>query len=138
MSTATLPVELLIEIFELAMTNVGPEAGVSQLASQSRKMANASGQAALTESSNEDSGDEDSDDVDVDEDSDDDDQKWDEGYTCSSSDDESEDSGDWEISVEPIQGKEGEEQRTNAPGVLEMRRPRDGAVKWSTLKACRL
>ena len=39
MSTATLPVELLIEIFELAMTNVGPDVGVSQLAGESSKKA---------------------------------------------------------------------------------------------------
>ncbi len=131
MSIATLPVELLIEIFELTMTNVGPEVGVSQLASQSSTMANASGQAVLTESTTEDSDDEDSDDDDGDGDP-----KWDEGYICSSSDDESEaeDSGDREISVEPIQSKGDEEQGSNTPGLLG-----DGAaVEWSALKTCRL
>lgn len=128
MSIAILPVELLIEIFELTVTNVGPEVGVSQLASESSMMANASGQAALTESSTEDS-DEDSDDDDGDGDP-----KWDEGYTCASSDEESEDSGDREISVEPIQSKGDEEQVSNVPGLLG-----DGAaVEWSALKTCRL
>ena len=137
MSTATLPVELLIEIFELMMTNVGSEVGVSQLASQSSTTANANEQAALTESSNEDSDNEDSDDDDSNDD-DDDHQKWDEGYIIHSSDDEPEDSGDWENSVEPTQSKEGDEQGLNAPGLLEMRRQGDGAVEWSALKTCRL
>jgi hypothetical protein len=141
MATAALPVELLIEIFELAMTNIGPDVGVSPLASQS-----SSGQAAPTESSNEDSDDEASDGEDSnDEDSDDgddagddDDEEWDEGYSCSSSEDEYDDSGDCEISVETIQCKEDEEQGSNASGDLELRRQRDGAVEWSPLKACRL
>ena len=129
MSIATLPVELLIEIFRLTMTNVGPEVGVSQLASESSTMANASGQAALTQSSTEDSDDEDSDDN-----AGDSDPKWDEGYIGASSDDESEDSGDREISVGPIQSMGDEEQGSNAPGLLG-----DGAaVEWSALKTCRL
>ena len=136
MSTATLPVELLIEIFELMMTNVGSEVGVSQLASQSSTTANASEQAALTESSNEDSDNEDSDDEDSNDD-DDDDQKWDEGH-IHSSDDEPEDSGDGENSVEPTQSKEDDEEGSNAPGLLEMRRQGDGGVEWSAMKTCRL
>ena len=125
MSTATLPVELLIEVFELMMTKVGSEVGVSQLASQSS-----------TTASNEDSDNENSDDEDSNDD-DDDAQKWDEGY-IHSSDDEPEDSGDWENSVEPTQSNEGDEQSSNAPGLLEVRRQGDGAVEWSALKTCRL
>ena len=141
MSTATLPVELLIEIFESAMTNVGPEVGVSQLASESSKKANASGQAAPTESSDGDSDNEDSDNEDSndgDNADDDDDEKWDEGYIFSSSDDESEGSGDWEVPVGSTQCKEDEEQGSNALGVSEMRRQRDGVIERSPMKACRL
>jgi hypothetical protein len=98
-------------ILELTTTNVGPEVGVSQHASQSSTMTNASGQAAPIESSDEDSDDEYYDY-----------QKWDEGYISTSSDDDCSDSGDWEISVEPVQIKEDEAQGSSAPSLLEMRR----------------
>lgn len=121
MSTAALPVELLIQIFELTMADVGPEVGVFQQANHSST--STSGQVAPTESTDDD---------------DDDDEKWDEGYFFSSSDIESEDGGESEISDEPTQSEGDEVQGPNAPGLLGMRRQGDGTVEWSALKTCRL
>lgn len=128
MSTEALPVELLIEIFELTTSNIGPEVGVSQHTNQSSTMANTSGQVALTESSDENS-----------DDDSDDDERWDEDYVNSvSSDDEFEDCSDGENSDESTQSKELEAKGSSGPGLSEVRRQRDGAGEWSALKTCRL
>lgn len=134
MSTAALPVELLIEIFEITMVNVRPEVGVFQQANRPT-MANAS---APTESTDEDS-DDDEDDGDGDDGDDDDEgEKWDEGHFTSSSDVESEGIGERDTSDEPIQSEEDEVQGPDAPGLLDVRRQGDDTVKWSALKTCRL
>lgn len=138
MSTAALPVELLIEIFELTVANTGPEVGVFQQANQPT-MANA---IAATESfdDEDDDGDDEGDGEGDDEgegEGEGDDEKWDEGHLSSNSDVESEEVVDWGISNEPTQGKEDEVQGPNAHGLLDTRGQGDG-VKWSALKTCRL
>jgi len=143
MSTAALPVELLIQIFELTIPNLGPKVGVSQQVDQSSTMANASGPVASAESSDEASDDDDDDDDDDDNDNDNDNdenenEKWDEGYFISSSDVESEDSRGWGVSDEPTQSEESEAQGPNSFGLLAVGRQRDTAVEWFALKTCRL
>ena len=139
MSTAALPVELLIQIFELTIPNLGPKVGVSQQVDQSSTMANASGPVASAESSDEASDDDDDDDDDDDNDNDENEnEKWDEGYFISSSDVESEDSRGWGVSDEPTQSEESEAQGPNSFGLLAVGRQRDTAVEWFALKTCRL